>query len=168
MLHLETAILPPGMLSTAGYAVYADHVAVEYFNPNFDDLKWVARGDYQQFHLKNKKQKTLLSLYESLQPQVRSGNPAVPGMGGLWLPHDWWFLLPVVSVQAALRRQRNVSPHTQQWEMAEQKSVNSFPLLHIPLLNMLHPVKCITLRALHHMKNPNCIWSYSSNMWVYC
>lgn len=32
-----------GLLSTAGYAVYAQHVAVEYFNPNFDDLKWVAK-----------------------------------------------------------------------------------------------------------------------------
>ncbi|XP_075873675.1 claudin-10 [Nelusetta ayraudi] len=29
-----------GMLSTAGYAVYAEHVAVEYFNQNFDDLKY--------------------------------------------------------------------------------------------------------------------------------
>lgn len=32
-----------GLLSIAGYAVYAQHVAVEYFNPDFDDLKWVTK-----------------------------------------------------------------------------------------------------------------------------
>lgn len=43
-MHLETAVCPlSGLLSTAGYAVYAQHVAVEYFNPNFDDLKWVTK-----------------------------------------------------------------------------------------------------------------------------
>ncbi|XP_077452463.1 claudin-10 isoform X2 [Stigmatopora argus] len=38
MLGMECTFL--GLLSTSGYAVYAQYVSVEYFNPNFDGLKF--------------------------------------------------------------------------------------------------------------------------------
>lgn len=31
--------LSPGALSISGYSVYAQYVSVEYFNPDFNDLK---------------------------------------------------------------------------------------------------------------------------------
>lgn len=41
--------------------------------------------------------------------QIRPWHPAVPGLGRLSLSHERWFLLPVVGVQAALWRRRDVS-----------------------------------------------------------
>lgn len=119
-----------GLLSTAGYAVYAQHVAVEYFNPNFDDLKWVTNYNGQQFQQINCFSNSCP--IGNRQAQVRSGNPAVPGMGRLRLSHDRWFLLPVVGVHVTLRRQRDVSVQIQKMEMAKQKSINNFPVEHNP------------------------------------
>lgn len=34
-------VFSSGFLAASGYAVYAQHVSAEYFNPNFDGLKWV-------------------------------------------------------------------------------------------------------------------------------
>lgn len=33
------SVFSSGVLAASGYAVYAHHVSVEYFNPNFDGLK---------------------------------------------------------------------------------------------------------------------------------
>lgn len=126
MLHLETAISPLRYVVHSWICSLRRTCGSWVLQPEL----WRSQVSCKGRRSANSVEKPLLSLHESPQPQVRPGNPAVPGLGGLWLSHDRWFLLPVVSVHAALRRQRNVSTDIQKEEMARQRSVNSFPLLH--------------------------------------